>query len=236
MNGNKIHLLIDYYKNPRPERAEELDFCFLENINSKEFDYIHIFAQSELPIKEIPDNVKIINISNRLTYQYYIDYARNNIPKGDIIVLSNADIFFDESILRVKEIDLSNKVLALTRFCPYHGHWVDGQGQITPYHNHNRSQDVWVWENSLNITSANFNIGVLGCDNKIAFELHKAGYQIWNPSFSIVCYHKHKERNDELDHYSHSPKIWLSGPYLLPNVCLIENILDENYKFYITIE
>jgi hypothetical protein len=232
----KIHLLVDYYKNPRPERAAELDFCFLENINSKEFDQVHVFYSSPLPTKDIPSKVILNQTSERLTYQHYFDYAKQNISQDDIIVLCNADIFFDESISRVKEVDLSNKVLALTRFCPYHGHWVNEHGQVTPYHNHNRSQDVWIWKNPLYINTANFNIGTLGCDNKIAFELHQAGYQVWNPSFSIICYHKHEERNDEADHYIHSPKVWLSRPYLLPDVCLIENIQDKNYKSYITIE
>ncbi len=233
----KIHLLVDYYKNPRSERAEELNFCFLENINSKEFDYIHIFAQSELPITEIPDNIKVTNISDRLTYQYYIEYAKNNIPENDIVVLCNADIFFDESISKVKEIDLSNKVLALTRFCPYHGHWVNEQEQVIPYHNHNRSQDVWVWKNPLNTKKGNynFNIGVLGCDNKVTYQFHLDEYQIWNPSFSIICYHKHKERNDEKD--SISPiKVWLPRPYFLPSACSIEDIQAENYQYYSIIE
>jgi lipopolysaccharide biosynthesis glycosyltransferase len=235
MIGNKLHLLIDYYKNPRPERAEELDFCFLENINSKEFDYIHVFQESPLPIKDIPSNVIVNQVQGRSTYQYYFDYAKKNIPQDDIIVLSNSDIFFDESISKVKEIDLSDKVLALTRFCPYQGHWLNEEGYIIPYDIHHRSQDVWIWKNPLNIDTANFNTGVLGCDNKIAFELHKVGYQVWNPSFSIICYHKHAERNDEKDYIS-PIKTWLSRPYLLPSACSLENIKDENYKFYISIE
>ena len=221
----KIHLLVDYYKNPRPERAAELDFCFLENINSKEFDQIHIFKTSPLPIEDIPSNVTINEVQERLTYQYYFDYAKQNIPQDDIVVLCNSDIFFDDSILKVKEIDLSNKVLALTRFCPYHGHWINESGEIIPYHNHDKSQDVWIWKNSLNITTANFNIGVLGCDNKITFELQKAGYQVWNPSFSIICYHKHKERNDDFDQHRYTSKTWLPGPYLFCSACTLEEIL-----------
>ena len=61
------------------------------------------------------------------------------------------------------------------------------------------------------------------------------GYQVWNPSFSIICYHKHAERNDEKDYIS-PIKTWLSRPYLLPSACSLENIKDENYKFYISIE
>jgi len=232
----KLHLLIDYYKNPYHERAEELDFCFLENTNSKEFDYTHVFKSSPLPEGYSSDKTIINEVSTRLTYQYYFDYAKNNIPENDIIVLCNSDIFFDESILLVKELDLSNKVLALTRFCPYHGHWINEDNIVIPYGNQDRSQDVWVWKNPLNIKNIdfNFNIGVLGCDNKITYQLHQAGYQVWNPSYSIICYHKHKERDDDRDR-QYKPKQWLPGPYMMVDSCLIENIKDKNYNSYISI-
>jgi hypothetical protein len=234
----KLHLLVDYYKNPYPERASELDFCFLENTNSKEFDHIHVFKSSPLPEGYSLEKTIINEVSTRLAYQYYFDYAKNNIPKDDIIVLCNSDIFFDESILLVKELDLSNKVLALTRFCPYHGHWVDDNNNIIPYGNQDRSQDVWIWKNPLDTKDVdfNFNIGTLGCDNKVAHQFHQAGYQVWNPSYSIICYHKHKERDDDRDHYSKTPKVWLPRPYLFPISCLVEQMMDKNYNHYISIE
>lgn len=229
----KIHLLADYYINPRPERAQELDFCFIENINAEEFDYVHIFKSSPpLPIKNIPSKVILNESVGRLTYKHYIEYANKNIPEGDIVILCNADIFFDSSILKVKDINLSNKVLALTRFCPYHGHWVNESGNIIPYGNQSRSQDVWIWKSKLKTEKSNFDftIGTAGCDNKVAYQFHIAGYQVWNPSFSIVCYHKHKERDDHADHYTKVPISWLPGPYLLPNSVTVEDIICDNYK------
>lgn len=231
-----IHLLVDYYRNSRPERAAELDFCLLENINSKDFDHIHVFKYSELPAENLPDNVTIVDSKERNTYADYIVYAKENIPEGDTIVLSNSDIFFDNSIREVLKVDLSDKVLALTRFCPYHGHWIDQEGFITPYHNHDRSQDAWVWKNLLNVNLEDFKIplGTLGCDNKIAYQFHINGYQVWNPSFSIIVYHKHKERNDIAD--QGSGRYWHFGPYLLPKACQIEHINTYNYNLYYRIE
>jgi hypothetical protein len=239
----KIHLLTDYYKNSRPERAAEIDFCITENIISGEFDYIHVFGEDPLPLEQIPDNVVYNPISERLTYEFYINYANNNIPERDIIVLSNADMFFDNSILRVKEIDLSNKVLALTRWCPHHGNWVEGNSVVI-YGNHHRSQDVWIWKNKLDTKGVDFNfhIGTLGCDNKVAYQFNLLGYQVWNPSLSIICYHKHAERNDHADHphmydsKTQAPLKWLNRPYLLPFACTFEDINTENYPKYRAIE
>lgn len=239
--GNKktmnIHLLTDYYKNPRPERAAEIDFCITENITSGEFDQIHVFGEDPLPLKSIPSNVTYNPISNRLTYQDYINYANNNIPEGDIIVLSNADMFFDDSILKAKELDLSDKVLALTRWCPHHGNWIEGD-TVKLYGNHHRSQDVWIWKNKLDTKEIdfNFNIGTLGCDNKVAYQFNLLGYQVWNPSLSIICYHKHAERNDHADHpqmydsKTQAPLIWLPRPYLLPFACTIEMMTTDYSK------
>lgn len=239
-----IHLLIDYYKNSRPERAAEIDFCITENITSEEFDVVHVFGEDPLPIETIPSKVKYNAISERLTYKYYIEYANKNIPEGDIVVLSNADMFFDESILKVKEIDLSDKVLALTRFCPHHGHWVGEKGELIPYANQHRSQDVWVWKNKVDLRKIDFNfhIGTLGCDNKVAYQFHSLGYQVWNPSYSIVCYHKHEERNDYEDHphmydsKTQAPLKWHPRPYLLPFGCRIEDIIDHTYPNFMQIE
>lgn len=240
----KIHLLTDYYKNHRPERAEEIDFCITENITSGELDYIHAFGEDPLPLKHIPDNVTYNPISDRLTYQNYIDYANNNLPEGDIIVLSNADMFFDDSILKVKELDLSDKVLALTRWCPHHGNWINKEGIATIYGNHHRSQDVWIWKNKLHTKEVdfNFNIGTLGCDNKVAYQFNELGYQVWNPSLSIICYHKHAERNDHKDHpdmydsQTQAPIKFQSRPYMLPFACTLEDIVKENYFKYREIE
>jgi hypothetical protein len=58
-------------------------------------------------------------------------------------------------------------------------------------------------------------------------------YQVWNPSYSIICYHKHKERDDNKDLHNSKPKQWLPGPYLFPDACSIEHMTDKNYKSYI---
>ncbi len=46
-----LHLLIDYYKftGPNSDRQVELDTCFIDNINNKNFYKVHVFSNEELP-------------------------------------------------------------------------------------------------------------------------------------------------------------------------------------------
>jgi hypothetical protein len=102
-------------------------------------------------------------------------------------------------------------VVALTRWCPDHGHRIIND-QIEIYHNHDRSQDVWIWKNILKNyedKECNFTLGKLGCDNKIAYIFHQMGYKVLNPSLEIITYHLHKEENDRL-----YERKWLPGPYM----------------------
>jgi len=206
-----IHLLIDYYKFSlhNPDRQQELDTCFYDNINNSNFFKVHIFSDDELPYTS--ERVIHNKLGKRLTYVDYFEYAKNNIPKGDIVVLSNSDIYFDDTISKVNNIDLTSTILALTRWCPYHGHKIV-DNQIELYHNHDKSQDVWVWKNVLQNyedKDCNFTLGKLGCDNKIAYLFTQIGYKVINPSLEIITYHLHKE--DETRTYG---KDRISEPYL----------------------
>ena len=209
MNKNKLHLLIDYYEAHNSNRQQELDTCFYDNINNPNFYKVHIFGNNKLPFT----SEKIIhNKSNiRLTYKDYFEYAKNNIPKEDIVVLSNSDIYFDDTISKIIKIDLDSTILALTRWCPYHGNKIEND-KIVIYPNSDKSQDVWIWKNILKNyedKDCNFTLGKLGCDNKIAYIFSQMGYKVINPSLEIITYHLHKEDTDRT-----YQKEWLPGPYL----------------------
>lgn len=190
-----IHLLIDYYIPSMKERQKELDFCYITNINNSNFDHLHIFYQDTPP--EVNNKVILNPLTSRNTYQDYIIYAQNNIPKDDIIILSNSDMYFDNSIAKVKQFDLDKHILTLTRWSSHSTE--DGNrlidGKVTYYKNHSCSQDVWVWKNPLNNSTnsdTNFPMGVPGCDNKIAYAFKEMGYEPINPCLDIIAYHYHQ--------------------------------------------
>ena len=54
------------------------------------------------------------------------------------------------------------------------------------------SQDVWAFKGAVReIQDSTFTTGKRGCDNRIAFLIDQAGYNITNPCFKIKAYHYH---------------------------------------------
>lgn len=207
-----IHLLIDYYIPSMKERQKELDFCYIDNINNPNFDKVHIFHEDVPP--QINDRVILNKLTSRNTYFNYFKYAKNNIPKGDIIVLANSDIYFDDSISKTKQFDLDKYILALTRWSSNgteDGNRIEN-GNIVYYKNHYCSQDVWIWKNPLNLfeqVDCKFGMGVLGCDNKIAHSFSEMKYEVINPCLDIIAYHYH-QTGDLSRTYK---RVWLPPPY-----------------------
>lgn len=196
----KFYLLISFWNVKDENREKELIFCLQENLKNPFIDKIYIFWEKEIQLANLLFcNDKITNISffGYPTYNKFIDYANSNLA-GKNIIISNTDIYFDNSLKMLLDYDLSNKVLALTRY------------NLEKYKSFNNeiwerdfnSQDSWIFSAPLNIRGNEFpeiKIGFLGCDNYFAYELDMAGINVLNPSEDIKTWHIHKEREVVLD-------------------------------------
>src|SRR5204862_5215377 len=57
------------------------------------------------------------------------------------------------------------------------------------------SQDVWAFEGPVKpVAFSDFALGKPGCDNRIAYELGQAGYEVLNPCLSIKTYRSEERR------------------------------------------
>ncbi len=182
-----INLFVNYFDCGNPERQKEYKFCLKHNKNSGYFN-------------------EIITFDGRMTYSDFFEHTAKY--PDDINVLSNLDIYFNETILLAKEIG-DNDAYALTR-------WETKGRTLIPFEiKHNgamamHSQDVWIVKGKARPVNGNFNLGVPGCDNRIAYEL-SLHYRVSNPSDKIQCIHKHKEetRNYTLKHTVMGPYMWV---------------------------
>lgn len=182
-----IILHINYFQCGDPARQKEYDFCFSRN------QFSGYFSQ-------------IINYNGRMTYEDFFTETRYH-PEA-IHVLANLDIYFNETILLAQEIK-EDEAYALTRWELY---------DLTPvpfeeYHNGVKamhSQDVWIIRGGAKPVFGGFNMGVAGCDNRIAFELAQY-YTVKNPSDKIQCIHKHQndERNYSIPGKVDPPYLWV---------------------------
>lgn len=185
-------LFTSYYKDPNHVRQKELELCVIMNVRNQFIDKIYVFLEGKKENFPILNHKKIEVIeSERPTYRTFFDFSNTVCSDEDISIISNTDIFFDDSISFVGRICMAGKCYALSR---YH-YGPDGSIVL---HNEQWSQDVWIFKGKIKpIEYCDFHMGIRGCDNRIAYEIHKAGYVIQNPAKTIrtIHYHISESRN-----------------------------------------
>ncbi len=199
----KINLFTNWYKS---YRDEENEVCLMSNLRNSKINRIYLFCDDG---KEIPEHEKIIavNLSKRATYECFF-HAVNEVHQ-DISIIANSDIYFDDS-LDYLELLKENECFALTRW--------DVTANDCVFYNRWDSQDAWIFKGKIKENVfADFEIGRLGCDNRISYELKKAGYIVRNPSLSIKAYHLHLEERTENSNHDESKRIPPPYSYLLPS-------------------
>lgn len=183
LNGDyylkRINLFVQVYQSENPKRQSELSECERINHAGKLFD-------------------RILSITDRLTFRQMFDLSKE-YPQ-DINIFANSDIYFDETI-------------QYSRFMPANDCWVlsrwDVSGGMGILFDRKDSQDVWIFNGAVKeLGYADFNFGVAGCDNRIAYELRQAGYRVKNPSKDVHAFHLH-----ESNHRTYDPSNKVPEPY-----------------------
>jgi hypothetical protein len=100
-----------------------------------------------------------------------------NYP-NDINVFTNSDVYFTD--LSLLHLIKPNQCYAITR------------DDMINHKDAVGSQDAWVFRGVVKEVFADFYMGLYGCDNRIAYEIKSAGYEIINPALSINLVHLHK--------------------------------------------
>jgi len=209
-----IHLYTTFYNEKNEQRRRELIRCLEFNCKNPNIDSITILNEGE-PLDSLHNNIiKQIPISKRPSYDDFIQIINDNPSEEDIHIIANTDIYFDKDIGVLKNLNLENTCLALSR-------WDVLENGITKLYNHNDSQDVWVFKGKVKPElKANFPLGVPRCDNRFMFELEQSGYQVLNPAFSIKAYHLHKGQREKVyteadNHYKIQPPFRYKYPHNL---------------------
>src|ERR1035437_10166546 len=154
-----ITLMINYFNHSNSKRNDEFLFCLNKNINNQYITSIVIFIDNIkefLYLEKLNKKCKLIESKDRINYSDFFKYANDHIT--GISIISNLDIYFDESLFKCRFIDFSNTVLSLSR-----------TDLISTC-----SQDSWIFKTPI-ITKnfdCDFSLGNPGCDNRIAYEIH----------------------------------------------------------------
>ena len=169
-------LLIEHYKPSDPERIAELDGTLKANVELGIFENI-------VPLS--------FDTDERLRYGHVFRLCADKFA-GRVCVLANADIQFDHTARLLEGAVCDPKrFVTLTRWespaTPRMiGHYVDERF-------YSGSQDVWAFMGGELVGIGDrIPLGYIGCDNAIAGEAMKAGYDVVNPALSIRTWHNHK--------------------------------------------
>jgi glycosyltransferase involved in cell wall biosynthesis len=220
-------LLTPYYLDSCPERQAELDFCLQQNLQNPLITKVILFLDHSLNTQQIKElhrsKIETFFCDGRCTYQNCLDYA-NKYLQGEIVLIANTDIFFDETLELLAEHDLSNQFINLSR-------WeVVGINESVVHSQLSASvgsQDAWIFRAPLKPFVAYFPLDKPGCDNRIAFEASTVGLRVTNPAFSVRSHHLHLTN---IRNYHEQERI--SGPYLLiPPAYLADDLVGENRSY-----
>ncbi len=209
----RLHLMVQLWKPKQGRRLKELITCLRKNLENPFIKAVHVFVEegsglvmSQL-IKDIPLELrnKIVHYDScsRFTYKDIMHKLTEIGEPPDIVGFTNADIFFDETIRELWNIDLRDRCIALLRHdCSTA--WASGDaGASEPklYGPRDDSQDAWFFrsedlrgqkEASETWASLDFEVGHAGCHNCFAGELVRRRWLLGNPAFSIKAYHLHE--------------------------------------------
>lgn len=230
----KKQLFIELFKSSNADRQKEYYTVLEKNINNSEIEMINIFVDNiefyiELETKYSGNNkLRFIKIDNRLTFKKCLEYIKNNVENDVICIISNADIYYDDTLKRLDTMDMNNLVVSLLRYDVA----TDGTSKL---HNNNGninttndSQDSWILKTPIRVPeNCDFTFGLLGCDNRITFEFYDAGYNLINCPMDIKTHHLHL-----INHKTYDKSSTVKGNYLLLDVVNVDQVRGNYDKYY----
>lgn len=225
-------LVTTYYKPENSDRSLEIDKCLFKNYNNKYIHKIYLLNDFiyDLPFEDKKNKIKQIIVdfqsTKKLKYSQSISFINNEL-KDNIIILSNSDIYFDNSLSKINNFNITNNFYALLRYDE------DIKGNKHIFKNYdiprNDSQDCWIFRSPLNIdlTEIDFTFGTPGCDSIFANIVHESGIQVSNPSYDIITTHVH---NSNIRTYNCNDII--HGKYALLTPCKLGTYPIINFINY----
>lgn len=196
------YTLITFLYNEKNEvRLNEYKSCIENNLNHPRIDSIHVLYDTSRD-DEIcslhaflqSKGITITYVSDRPTYSDCFSLANKLYPRKNII-LSNSDIFFNETLDLLDSISLQNNFIALTRWN------LTETGELV-IHNCLYSQDTWIFSTPFNdFCQYPIQMGIPACDGKLIKQAKLAKIPTINPCLSIQCCHLH------LSQLRHYPKV-----------------------------
>jgi hypothetical protein len=130
--------------------------------------------------------------ARRWTFADLFAVAAERFP-GDICVIANSDISFDEGIEVLRTLVRPGVLVALTRWDDDTAPSMEGRVDPVTWRFYSQSQDAWAFvAGGLPRFPADFRLGMPCCENRLAYEAAAAGVIVVDPALSIRARHHHE--------------------------------------------
>lgn len=201
--SSKFNLITVLYNETNEARMNEYKTCLERNLAHPLIDKIHILYDDSKDTKHnallnylITKPVHISYIHERPTFGMCFELAHKEYAES-IVILSNADIYFNNTLESLIGYDVTNKFLVLTRWNVKEDDSLELFKQYKPDGNFDDtmsylSQDVWIFKTPLKqFQNPHFRLGTWACDGYIAYQAYISGLRVINPCLTIQACHLH---------------------------------------------
>lgn len=224
-------LITTYYKSQSVERQKEIDYCLEKNIENPLIETIYLLGNEIFEFsflnKQDQQKIKQVKISDDPNYILKFSDAICFINQeciDKICILSNTDIYFDNTLKKIKQSQLCQTVFSLLRYDLLE----DSSIEIFKRWDipRNDSQDSWIFMSPLSVplSQIDFEFGTLGCDSLFSSILYHHNYKIQNPSLDIISIHVHLS-----NHRTYDENKRIHGNYMLIDPSHLD--VQSNYSF-----
>lgn len=211
INQSKIALFVQWYNG---DNIHNIEKCILNNIDNKNINKVHIFCENDtekyLPAKILNTPKCVTSIINkRLSYSDWILYSSKHYD-GYIKILSNSDIYFDDTISIIKRKKFSHNIMyAITRkdldkngnIVDSHDYYEDSSCPTNPLYSH----DAWIYYEEPHLPDEDiqeyfdFDLGKGNCDRLFKKFLNKQKIKVENlyPEINAIHIDYRKKKNRE---------------------------------------
>jgi hypothetical protein len=216
----EIHVFTQFFIHPKStQRNAELRECLRINAANPYITKIHLINERTYTAVEMGvDSDKICQTVNgggkRLKFQDVFAYIRRSNLTG-FFVLTNSDIFFDDTILNLGLSDIKDQKKMFAQLRYEYLEEITDLGSSPIFGPRYDSQDTWIFHSNFPVSERqervfNFEFGKPGCDNKLTYLVAILGYEIINDPAFVKTYHYHRETARD-----YGTKDRVSDPYTL---------------------
>jgi len=200
-----ITLVTTFFAAADPQRRAELADCVRRNIDASLFETVVLANEgSAEPFAKSDGRLFVEPVDQRPTFRDLLALGADHTDAGQLLVIANTDICFDGTVRALADAVTAKRSAALSRW------QCDPDGSPARLHDHNDSQDVWVFRTPVPTLDADFCPGIPRCDNRLIELMREADMDVINPAFSVRTYHHHADASPV---YGDDRPEYVQGPY-----------------------